>query len=66
MLKRRYKEKIPADPLYSLNRLVLKGTSSEDFLAFVDELEYEAKKVEKHGELTKSKKSKLFVKALPS
>ncbi|PWA01038.1 hypothetical protein BB558_002884 [Smittium angustum] len=52
MLRRRYIDPITTDPLEHINKLVNKGTLFEGFLSFVDEFEYESKKLESAGEIS--------------
>ncbi|PVU90090.1 hypothetical protein BB561_005031 [Smittium simulii] len=66
MLRRKFKEHVPDDPLESLKKLVSKEIISRDFFCFVDDFEYETSKLERSGDITLSQKSLYFIKALPS
>ncbi|OMJ21135.1 hypothetical protein AYI69_g5947 [Smittium culicis] len=65
MLKRRFKEHKPDDPLELLKKIVEKGTSAENYLSFLDEFEYETNKLEREGEISPVQKSSFFIKSLP-
>ncbi|OMJ27073.1 hypothetical protein AYI69_g3505 [Smittium culicis] len=65
MLKRKFKESAPDDPLEPIRLLSSKGTIGENYFCFVEEFEYEARKLEKDGELSSAQKASYFLKAMP-
>ncbi|OLY78995.1 hypothetical protein AYI68_g6947 [Smittium mucronatum] len=65
MLKRKFKESAPDDPLEPIRLLSSKGTTGENYYCFVEEFEYEARKLEKDGELSSAQKASYFLKAMP-
>ncbi|OMJ09724.1 hypothetical protein AYI69_g10537 [Smittium culicis] len=65
MLKRKFKESAPDDSLEPIRLLSSKGTIGENYFCFIQEFEYEARKLEKDGELSSAQIASYFLKAMP-